>query len=74
MNCPKCDSRAHVTSTFNQGVVVLRYRRCTVCAHRWKTYEDRDDAPIRKRRPSRPASTETGDLFAYAKQSAKGAK
>ena len=74
MRCPRCEERAYVDGTIDQGPVVLRYRYCPSCGHRWKTYEDREDAPVRKRRPSAPPAPETGDLFAYAKQSAKAAQ
>ena len=61
MQCPKCGSaRTRVTSTFNHGSVMQRYRLCKTCGHRWKAWEEADPAPVRAKRPS---TAQAPDLF-----------
>ncbi len=58
MQCPECGSaRTRVTSTFNHGAVMQRYRRCTMCDHRWRAWEEADPAPVRaKKSKATPAN------------------
>lgn len=59
MQCPCCGSAdTRVTSTFRHGAAVtLRYRRCRMCGHKWKSWEELDPTPVR---PKRSAAS---DLF-----------
>ncbi len=59
MQCPECGGRGLVTSTFDHGSTVLRYRRCPLCDHRWKTWEEKDPAKVRAKKRSRTQD----DLF-----------
>lgn len=60
MQCPECGSRGLVNGTIDHGVTVLRYRRCPMCDHRWRTWEEKDTHQVRARR-AKPAQA---DLFA----------
>ncbi len=51
MQCPECGSLGRVSSTFDHGVTVLRYRRCPMCDHRWRTWEEKDPHPVKRRQP-----------------------
>lgn len=54
MQCPKCGGRGRVNGTLNFGSTVQRYRRCPICDHRWKTWEEKDPAAVRaKKSPER---------------------
>lgn len=73
MSCPECGGASKVTSTFRwPGDVTLRYRLCKVCGHKWKSMEELDNAPVRKRGKNRPKA-QTEDLFTHADKRAKGA-
>lgn len=51
MQCPECGSGAtRVTSTFNHGSVMQRYRLCKMCGHKWKSWEEADKAPVRAKK------------------------
>ena len=61
MQCPSCGSpQTRVTSTFNHGTVMQRYRLCKICGHRWKAWEESDPTPVRVKRPSGSVAS---DLF-----------
>ncbi len=68
MECPKCGGRGRVTGTLNFGSAVQRYRRCPLCDHRWKTWEEKDPAAVRAKKSVR---TEP-DLFSEKQEKAKG--
>lgn len=69
MQCPDCGSvQTRVTSTFNHGVVMQRYRLCKLCGHRWKSWEEADKAPVRAKKS---AATATPDLFALPRKGQK---
>lgn len=61
MQCPKCGGRGRVTSTFNHGTIMQRYRRCPLCDHRWKSWEENDPNAVRAKK-SKPKQAAT-DLF-----------
>lgn len=62
MQCPSCGSpKTRVTSTFNHGSVMQRYRRCTMCDHRWKAWEEADKTPVRAKKSG---AAKGPDLFA----------
>lgn len=61
MQCPKCGGRGRVNGTINYGTTTQRYRRCPICDHRWKTWEENDPAPVRAKRSKKK---DQGDLFA----------
>lgn len=65
MQCPECGGRGRVTGTINHGTVVQRYRRCPICDHRWKAWEENDPTPVRKKRPNGSAAR---DLFGNAEK------
>ena len=61
MQCPKCGGRGRVTCTLKHETAVQRYRRCKMCDHRWKTWEEKDPAKVRARKSS--ARRQENDLF-----------
>lgn len=62
MQCPECGSpKTRVTSTFNHGAVMQRYRRCKLCGHRWKAWEEADKTPVRAKKSN---AAKGPDLFA----------
>jgi len=69
MQCPKCGGRGRVTSTFDHGSTVQRYRRCPICDHRWKTWEEKDPAKVR---PKKSSKKQQSDLFSECAGEAKG--
>lgn len=44
MQCPKCEGSSVVYGTFKHGSSRERYRRCKDCGHKWKTWEEGDQA------------------------------
>lgn len=54
MQCPKCGGRGRVTGTLNFGTTIQRYRRCPICDHRWKTWEEKDPAEVRSKKSRTP--------------------
>lgn len=66
MQCPKCGGRGRVNGTINFGNTVQRYRRCPLCDHRWKTWEEKDPAKVRAKKHS--AKPKDGDLFEQIKE------
>ncbi|MFV0409452.1 MAG: hypothetical protein ACK5LJ_07060 [Paracoccus sp. (in: a-proteobacteria)] len=67
MECPECGGRGRVKGTINHGTVVLRYRHCPICNHRWKAWEEIDPTPIRKKRPKQ---LKQSDLFGQIEEHA----
>lgn len=61
MQCPKCGGRGLVTSTFTFGTTVQRYRRCPLCDHRWKAWEEIDPNRVRPKKSA--TGTQADDLF-----------
>lgn len=61
MQCPECGGKGRVTSTFDHGSTLLRYRRCRICNHGWKAWEEIDPAAVKE---YQPRQTVTNDLFA----------
>lgn len=61
MQCPRCGGRGLVNGTINHGSVILRYRRCPICDHRWKAWEEIDKTPVRAKKSSAAKGL---DLFA----------
>ncbi len=69
MQCPNCGGRGRVTGTQNFGSTVQRYRRCPICDHRWKTWEEKDPAKVRAKKSSKRVQD---DLFAESVDEAEG--
>lgn len=67
MQCPRCGSRGLVNGTINHGSVILRYRRCPICDHRWKAWEEIDKTPVRAKKSG---SAPKPDSFANVSQKA----
>lgn len=63
MQCPECGGRGRVSSTFNHGQIILRYRKCPICDHRWKAWEEIDPAKVRAKKPKAQV-----DMFSDEKQ------
>lgn len=61
MQCPECGGKGRVTSTFNHGLTLLRYRQCRLCNHKWKAWEEIDPNAVRKYPPRKPV---INDMFA----------
>lgn len=59
MQCPKCGSRAYVYATKPAGTQKQRYRECRICGHRFSTWEEIEQRPLRKYKKDA-----TADLFA----------
>lgn len=59
MQCPKCGGRSRVYATKPHGTQKQRYRQCTMCGHRFSTWEEAEARDLRpfKRRVTEP------DLF-----------
>jgi transcriptional regulator NrdR family protein len=58
-----------VTGTQDFGTTVQRYRRCPICDHRWRTWEEKDAHVVRAKRGK---SVQEGDLFAEAARKSNG--
>lgn len=61
MQCPNCGGRGRVSATDDFGVTIRRYRRCPLCNHRWRTWEEKDALPVRAKAGKKIAQD---DLFA----------
>ncbi len=61
MQCPNCGGRGRVNGTNDYGTTVQRYRRCPICDHRWRTWEEKDDHQVRAKAGKKIAQN---DLFA----------
>ena len=69
MQCPECGGRGRVKGTLDFGATVQRYRRCPLCDHRWRTWEEKDQHQVRDKRPKAIAQD---DLFAKLTDGSKG--
>lgn len=45
MQCPVCSKRARTYGGRCYGTIRLRYRKCTECGHKFKTFEEIDTGP-----------------------------
>lgn len=68
MQCPKCGGRGRVNGTNDYGTTVQRYRRCPICDHRWRTWEEKDDHAVRAKARKAPSQD---DLFAKSVEGSK---
>ncbi len=68
MQCPKCGGRGRVNGTLNFGSAVQRYRRCPICDHRWKTWEEKDPTAVRAKKGK---AQKEPDLFSKNTEKAK---
>lgn len=60
MQCPECQSgSSRVYKTIDYGAQVQRYRRCMMCGHRWKSWEESDKAKVKTYK----SRAESSDLF-----------
>ena len=52
MQCPQCQAaQSNVYDTKRLGDFVQRLRLCQACGHRWRSYEEADAAPVKRRKP-----------------------
>lgn len=62
MQCPKCGGKGLVTSTFDHVTTVQRYRRCRICNHKWKAWEEIDPHAVKNYRPRKEAKPDLFDV------------
>ncbi|MDO5612930.1 MAG: hypothetical protein Q4G14_06770 [Paracoccus sp. (in: a-proteobacteria)] len=55
--CAKCGGKTRVYGSINEGVFIRRYRRCTVCGQRFKTYEELGEVEGVRPYSRQPAAT-----------------
>lgn len=47
MQCPKCGGRSRCYATKPAGKQKQRYRACSICGHRFSTWEEAEDRDLR---------------------------